>query len=178
MLDNRTLGLPSASSALGLYTFKLSADRFHKTVEHNRRPCYWVMLMTLAMLVGCRTSSLQPGERGAEVTAVTSSGHFGNLVTREGPPAIVVFLQPGCGHCGRLKKNLPSIAAQYPDNVRFLTVNTDNQSALSAQYEIRAVPTLLLLHRSEEFDRLVGNRPSILLHRRIRAFLKKTAPGR
>jgi thioredoxin 2 len=40
--------------------------------------------------------------------------------------------------------------------VRLLKVNTEQQSGLAGQFGIRSIPTLMLIHKGIEIDRLSG----------------------
>jgi thioredoxin 1 len=53
---------------------------------------------------------------------------------------------------------LDELATEYAEQVKIGKVNIDQQQALAAEYGVRAIPTLLLFHKGEVADQMVGLR--------------------
>ena len=51
---------------------------------------------------------------------------------------------------------LDELAQEYNGRVKIAKVNIDEQQQLAAQYGIRAIPTLLMFHKGEVSEQIVG----------------------
>jgi thioredoxin-like negative regulator of GroEL len=58
---------------------------------------------------------------------------------------------------------LDEIAAALEGRVPLMTVNVDESSALAARYEIRSIPTILIVKDGTVVDRVVGAVPRTVL---------------
>lgn len=71
-------------------------------------------------------------------------------------PVVVDFYATWCGPCKKISPVLESFAGQLNGKVKFLKVNVDKLFEISSTYNIRAMPTVLLLDEGTEVDRKVG----------------------
>tara|TARA_R110000823_G_scaffold107746_1_gene226714 strand:+ start:614 stop:853 length:240 start_codon:yes stop_codon:yes gene_type:complete len=62
------------------------------------------------------------------------------------------FYGTWCGPC----KTLSPIMAQVGQSVSVQKIDVDSQSALASQYNVRNVPTVILVNGSTEVKRFVG----------------------
>ena len=67
---------------------------------------------------------------------------------------IVRFTASWCGPCKMLAKTLEEVDSKLPIEV----VDIDVHPEVAAEYGIRSVPTLVMLHENIESKRLVGNK--------------------
>ena len=51
--------------------------------------------------------------------------------------------------------------------VRFAKLNVDDNHATASRFQVRSIPTLLVLKRGEEVDRIVGVQPRTEIIRRL-----------
>ena len=65
---------------------------------------------------------------------------------------ILYFSAPWCGPCRNFKPIMESVNNSIP--VRF--INVDENPQLSAQYNVRSVPTLVFLKDGQEADKSIG----------------------
>ncbi len=68
-------------------------------------------------------------------------------------PVLVNFWAPWCGLCRLVEPSLQDLQTQYPDQVKLVSVNADENLILASTYRIRNLPTLLLIDRAEVISR-------------------------
>lgn len=88
-------------------------------------------------------------------------------------PVLVDFWAPWCGPCKTLMPLLDRIADDYAGRFILAKVNTDEQPQLAGHFQIRSIPTVLLVHRGEVVDEFVGAQPESA----IKAMLDRHVPA-
>ncbi len=92
-----------------------------------------------------------------EVIEVSSVEQFQHELESSEIPVVVDFYATWCGPCKRITPALEFSANQLAGKVKFMKVNVDKFDALSTSYNVRAMPTVLLLDSSgAELQRKVG----------------------
>lgn len=87
-----------------------------------------------------------------------SSATFDEEIFRTDEPALVEFWAEWCPPCKVLAPILDEIHAELGERLRVYKVNSDEHHALSARFEVLAVPTTLVFAGGELRQRLVGAR--------------------
>ena len=82
-------------------------------------------------------------ENSAAVTI--DEANFDNEVTKSAQPVLVDFWAEWCGPCKMIAPILDEIAKEKAGAVKVAKVNVDDNQSLSARYNVRAIPTLLVL---------------------------------
>lgn len=77
------------------------------------------------------------------LTAVTDQS-FAKEVLQASTPVLVDFWAEWCGPCKMIAPTLETIAQEFSGKVKVAKVNVDENSATSAQYNIRGIPTLII----------------------------------
>lgn len=86
--------------------------------------------------------------------AVTNE-NFEEEVLNSQKPVLVDFYANWCEPC---KKSLPIIeeVAKENNNIKVVTINIDEAKKLKEQYEIKSIPTLVLIQNGKETARQTG----------------------
>ncbi len=71
-------------------------------------------------------------------------------------PVLVDFYAPWCGPCQMMAPILEQVNRQLKQKVRVVKINTDNYPDLATQYNIAALPTIVLFKNGQQYDRIEG----------------------
>lgn len=69
---------------------------------------------------------------------------------------VVDFWAPWCGPCKMFAPTFAQAAAQLEPKARFIKINTEQEQAVGAQFNIRSIPTLAVFKNGQEVDRISG----------------------
>lgn len=87
-----------------------------------------------------------------ELTNTNSAGLLGNTDL----PLLVDCWAPWCGPCRSFAPVFEQAAKLYEPRLRLAKLNTEQEQALAAQWQIRSIPTLLLFNKGREQQRIAG----------------------
>jgi len=84
------------------------------------------------------------------------SARFSKHVARNDIPVLVDFWAEWCGPCKMMAPHYAQAAQRLEPKVRLLKVDTERSQDLSAQFNIRSIPTLALFRGGREVARQAG----------------------
>ncbi len=65
------------------------------------------------------------------------------------------------------RRRAPCLASEFVGRVRFAKLNSDENPETSARFNVRSLPTILVLKGGREVDRIIGLQPKTEIMRRI-----------
>ncbi len=89
---------------------------------------------------------------------------FRKHIDRSDIPIVVDFWAAWCGPCKMMAPVFEAVGIELQPYVRFAKVDTEQESGLASQYNIRSIPTLIAFKNGKELGRIAGamDRPNLL----------------
>ena len=84
-------------------------------------------------------------------------------------PVVVDFWAPWCGPCKVMAPHFERAARELEPGVRLAKVNTEDEQAVAAKYDIRSIPTLIAFRSGREVARQSGAMDASALARWVRS---------
>ncbi|GAA5558440.1 thioredoxin TrxC [Acinetobacter sp. ASP199] len=81
--------------------------------------------------------------------------NFSQFVTGSDLPILIDLWADWCGPCKMMAPHFATVAQQYP-NVVFGKIDTEANPRLSAAFNVRSIPTLVLMNKTDEIARISG----------------------
>jgi thioredoxin 2 len=88
---------------------------------------------------------------------------FAEIAQQAALPVLVDLWAEWCGPCRQVSPVLGRLAQERAGKVKLVKVDVDHAPALSQRYDVRAIPTLLVLHAGEVIARQTGAAPANVL---------------
>ncbi|MBE9012145.1 thioredoxin [Pseudanabaenaceae cyanobacterium LEGE 13415] len=96
---------------------------------------------------------------------------FDELISGAQTPILVDFYATWCGPCQMMSGFLDLVKDSLQDQVKIVKIDVDKYPEIASQYDISALPTLVLFKEAKPVDRIEGVlRPQQLIDR-VQPFL-------
>ena len=81
--------------------------------------------------------------------------NFSNFIANSDLPVLIDLWAEWCNPCKMMAPHFHTLAQQYP-HVIFAKIDTENNPRLSQAFNIRSIPTLVLMNKTTEVARVSG----------------------
>ena len=92
---------------------------------------------------------------------------FSTEVEQSPLPVLLDMWAPWCGPCRMIAPVLEELATELAGRVRVAKLNVDENQVTASRFNVRSIPTLLVLKSGREVDRLVGVLPKAAIKQRL-----------
>lgn len=82
-----------------------------------------------------------------------------NSILKSETPVLVIFYANWCGPCRMVHRIIDEIAREYAGKLKCFIVNTDTDMEIAEDYEIKAVPVVLMFKNGQKCDSVIGTMP-------------------
>jgi thioredoxin 2 len=82
-------------------------------------------------------------------------------------PVLVDAWAPWCGPCRVVAPAIEELANELAGKVRVAKLNVDDNPQTAARFDVRSIPTMLVMVNGREVDRIVGALPKAAIRQRL-----------
>jgi thioredoxin 2 len=109
---------------------------------------------------------------------IVTDANFVNTVERSPAPVLLDLWAAWCGPCRLIAPVIDQLAEELAGRVRVAKLNIDDNPMTAARFNVRSIPTLLLLRDGREIDRIVGAQSKAEIVRRLQLAIGANATRR
>lgn len=81
---------------------------------------------------------------------------FQDLLSNSATPVLVDFYATWCGPCQMMSPILEQVGSYLKNQIQVVKIDTDKYPNLATQYQIHALPTLVLFKNGQPVERIEG----------------------
>ncbi|RJG51603.1 thioredoxin TrxC [Motilimonas pumila] len=91
---------------------------------------------------------------------VNATGNNFEAFKQAGLPIVIDFWASWCGPCQQFAPTYSQVATELAGKAIFLKLDTEAEQQLAGQFQIRSIPTLMVLKAGKEQTRVAGALPA------------------
>ena len=114
---------------------------------------------TIMNSVANETNLIEESEEVAETTESAvidvNTSNFETEVINSDKKVLIDFYADWCGPCNRLSPLVDKVSVDNKD-VKFVRIDVDKNEELMTRYNVRSIPTLVVIENGKEINRSVG----------------------
>lgn len=109
---------------------------------------------------------------------ITSHAQLEQVMAADAEPALIDFWAGWCGPCKMMAPHYEAAAEALKDeSVHFYKIDTENHPELASLFNVRGLPTVLLIKEGKVADAVVGARDTNTYKKKAEWLLGKEEPG-
>lgn len=97
--------------------------------------------------------------------------NFEELLAQSHLPVLVDFYADWCGPCQMMAAILERVNAQFQQQLRVVKIDTEKYPEIASQYQVQALPTLVLFKHGQPIERIEGVMPADALMQKLQTLL-------
>lgn len=90
-----------------------------------------------------------------------------NSILKKNPAVLIDFWAEWCGPCKAIAPRIAELSEKYAGRVFFGKVDIDKNPKTADSFGVRSIPTLLLLEKGKEVDRIIGSAPKRTIEKAV-----------
>ena len=90
-------------------------------------------------------------------------------------PVLLMMWAPWCAYCRMIHPIIERIATEYKDRLKVARLNVEDNPAVSSQYAVQGVPTILIFKDGKLINKMVGALSKEEIERQMKVVLRFTS---
>ncbi len=96
---------------------------------------------------------------------------FQDMLSGSDLPVLVDFYADWCGPCQMMVPILEQVNAQLQGRMKIVKIDTEKYPQLASQYQIQALPTMVLFKQGQPVERIEGAMGALQLVQHLESFI-------
>lgn len=107
----------------------------------------------------------------SEHPIIANDQNFSRFIEKNDLPVVVDFWASWCGPCQQFAPVFSQVSHEMATQACFIKLDTENNQMIASRYQIRSIPTLMILHHGKEIARLSGALPKTQFKQWLQQYL-------